>query len=446
MKVIIISILLIMSLGFLNCNFDNGDKVNNDPGENNSRDPIVDPIWSEWIKDNSFSIDSVTDESSFEDIQFLKSIIQNRRLVQLGESSHGVMEFNQIKVRLIKFLHEEMGFNVIAFESGIFECYYGNQYIESQTPESLMKGSIFGVWQTNEVIKLFDYIINTQKTENPLILAGFDTQFSGAFRASRPTFLKDLIAPINNEYAEEVFQEDTNLVNYFPKNSYDDFKEYVKQNREFLELFYLTIIDFIDNNIDKIVDKNGGDLTSVLIARQSVLSTIKFLNQIIVVPLEGGLIRDEGMADNLSFLIETVYPDKKIITWAHNGHILHANPKVQKYQGYNKRSMGSWISERYRSSLYTIALYMYEGQAAQNDRKIYNITRPLDNSLEAICNEAAGEFIFVDMLNQVEVEGNSWMFAMTPVRSWGIYEQKMVPRDQYDAILFIKTVHPPDYY
>ena len=32
-------------------------------------------------------------------------------------------EFNHAKVRLIKFLHQQMGFDVIAFESGLFECF-----------------------------------------------------------------------------------------------------------------------------------------------------------------------------------------------------------------------------------------------------------------------------------------------------------------------------------
>ena len=43
--------------------------------------------------------------------------------MQLGESGHGVREFNLAKVRLIRFLHEEMGFDVLAFESGLFECW-----------------------------------------------------------------------------------------------------------------------------------------------------------------------------------------------------------------------------------------------------------------------------------------------------------------------------------
>ncbi len=445
MKTFFVSVFLILILISFNCKIDNNNNKIDDLETESYPDPEVDPLWSAWIRDNSFTIDSVTDDSSFTDLQFLKSLLQNRRLVQLGESSHGVMEFNQIKVRLIKFLHEEMDFNVIAFESGIFECYYGNRNIVFQTPDSLMKNCIFGVWHTDEVVELFDYIISTQSTATPLILAGFDTQFSGQFRTMRPLFLREMILPIDTDYADEIFEFDDKIVNYSSREGYENFKDYVKQNISYLKQFYLSIIDYIDNNIDSLANKNNNDLKSVLLVRQSLLSTTKYLDQIIVVPLEGSLIRDEGMADNLSFLIEAIYPDQKIITWAHNGHILHANPKVQRFQGYNKRRMGSWVSERYRSSLYTIALYMYGGQAARNDQRIYDITRPLDNSLEVVCNEASGEFIFVDMLNQVEVEGNSWMFTMTPVKSWGLYEEKMVPRDQYDAILFIKTVHPPDY-
>ena len=48
--------------------------------------------------------------------------------MQLGESGHGVAEFNHAKVRLIKFLHQQMGFDVIAFESGLFECFNADRH------------------------------------------------------------------------------------------------------------------------------------------------------------------------------------------------------------------------------------------------------------------------------------------------------------------------------
>ena len=87
--------------------------------------PNVDTLFINWLSDKNNRIDirSLTSEN-FEDIKCLKQYLTGKNLVQLGESSHSTKEYNLIKVRLIKFLHEEMGFDVIAFESGFFECFF----------------------------------------------------------------------------------------------------------------------------------------------------------------------------------------------------------------------------------------------------------------------------------------------------------------------------------
>jgi len=48
--------------------------------------------------------------------------IGNSRIVVLGEESHGDGATFLAKVRLIKFLHQKMGFDVLAWEAGLFNC------------------------------------------------------------------------------------------------------------------------------------------------------------------------------------------------------------------------------------------------------------------------------------------------------------------------------------
>ena len=74
--------------------------------------PSVDSNYTNWLnnKYNRIDIRSLTSEN-FSDLQCFKQYIGNRTLVQLGESSHGTKQYSQIKVRLIKFLHEQMGFD-----------------------------------------------------------------------------------------------------------------------------------------------------------------------------------------------------------------------------------------------------------------------------------------------------------------------------------------------
>ena len=148
------------------------------------------------------------------------------------------------------------------------------------------------------------------------------------------------------------------------------------------------------------------------------------------------------MGINLSRLADTIYPGKKIIVWVHNFHIRHNQEAVSATP---VKTMGAWVVEAFRPELYTIGLYMYRGSAAYNNRDIYNIPTPYPNSLEAICYRARCKFLFVDMLNEQLNPGNSRMFEEIFARGWGKYHYPMILRDQYDGILFIDTVHPPNY-
>ena len=89
---------------------------------------------------------------------FLKPILKDKRIVNLGEASHGASEYNSIKVRLIKYLHEQLGYNVIVFESNLSNASSAYAQISKLTPKQLMENSIYGVWQVEENLPLFEYI------------------------------------------------------------------------------------------------------------------------------------------------------------------------------------------------------------------------------------------------------------------------------------------------
>jgi len=88
---------------------------------------------------------------------------------------------------------------------------------------------------------------------------------------------------------------------------------------------------------------------------------------------------------------------------------------------------------------------MYRGKAAMNNRDIYSIEPALPGSLESIFYQARKKYCFVDMANEQREAGNSWMFESIYSKSWGTIDLQMILKDQYDGILFIDTVNPPQY-
>lgn len=415
----------------------------------NPNAPSVKTEWADWIKQNYNPIRSLTVTSDFSDLQFLQPLLRERRIVQLGESSHGVKQFNQVKVRLIKFLHEEMGYDVIAFESGIYDCYIANKNSADYSGLQLMQNSIYGVWETEEVKLLFDYIKETQNTERPLILAGFDMKPSSPFYTGRPGFFRDIIEPQDSEYAQFVFDEDTNYIETYKNMERLDFYQYCRDEKDRLYGFYQGVADYIDANMDALKNHFPGEPDLLVIARQTARSLaygIEFYSHKEFdnyTDQQSSYYRDLSMAENLGVLAEEVYPGKKIIVWAHNFHISHDHLNIYYIRGFP--NMGSHVIEQFGPELYTVGIFMYRGQAANNNQSVYDIKTPQVNSLEGIFYQARCKYMFVDMLNEVQLPGNSWMFENIKALHWGTTIFGMIPRNQYDAILFIDTVEPPVY-
>lgn len=140
------------------------------------------PVQVDWIKANANRPTSVDPaNTNFEDLRFLKTVIGNRRLVMLGEQTHGDGTTFYAKTRLIKFLHQEMDFDIIAFESGLYDCHKSFMAIKGgMNGIQAAKKGISKVWShTQEVYPLFEYLDDSPYT---IELIGMDPQFFGTYK------------------------------------------------------------------------------------------------------------------------------------------------------------------------------------------------------------------------------------------------------------------------
>jgi erythromycin esterase len=63
------------------------------------------------------------------DLEVLRDLVGTARVVSIGESSHGVREFYQLKNRLLRFLVSELGFTAFVMESGFPEGLAVNDWV-----------------------------------------------------------------------------------------------------------------------------------------------------------------------------------------------------------------------------------------------------------------------------------------------------------------------------
>ena len=412
--------------------------------------------WKKWANDHAYSLSSIQPETfdgqkipanKFDDLEMLKPLLHDKRIVFLGESSHGVAQFNLAKTRLIQFLHQDMGYNVLAFESGMGNVMNAQGQIDKQAALQTMKDAIFGVWWTKETLPLFDYAKSTQATEQPLVLTGFDIQQQGAFtngdwlqnpklaqqfneaekQLAEWSLGKDLkgyqkvkatIIDVYKQVKSEIQIKEKELQAAYPKEPHivklmdRTLADRIRLADEYIELTIQSNIDIEQNNIE------------------SFLQTMEW--------------RDQAMMENLLWLAEEVYPTEKFIVWAHNDHIRKAQSDVMG-SPYPVKLMGERLPDIYKKYSYVLGLYMTSGETSNNMGEPMPVLPPIKGSIEDILSSTNKPYTFIDLRNRQNERGNSWMFEPRLSYSWGMIQESLVPRDQYDGILLIDQVNKPTY-
>ncbi|HWU54118.1 MAG TPA: hypothetical protein VN175_01370, partial [Rhizomicrobium sp.] len=103
-------LLSIAALGCLTC------------GPARSADQGASDALQTWIAANAVTVRSVdAADEDFSDLEPLAKAIGPAQVVALGEPGHGAGTSFAAKVRLIKFLHQHLGFDVLVWESGMYD-------------------------------------------------------------------------------------------------------------------------------------------------------------------------------------------------------------------------------------------------------------------------------------------------------------------------------------
>jgi erythromycin esterase len=60
-------------------------------------------------------------------------------------------------------------------------------------------------------------------------------------------------------------------------------------------------------------------------------------------------------------------------------------------------------------------------------------------------HRAPWRYSFVDFSNAKRERGSEWIWTAVNALEWGRGLDRLVPRNEYDGVLFIDTAHPPHY-
>jgi len=338
----------------------------------------------------------------FKGLTFLDTLLINKRIVFLGESSHGTEEYSQVKLQIIEYLHKNNGFNVVLFESPMTPGSYFNLSKDSISADSLSRNCIQPIWHTATILRLFEFM-----KANKIYFGGFDPQF------------------IPSPYSGRVFS--------FAFNKYPEIKkDLLGLENRINEAFPSGINSKLKDSISAAYVRIKTRLENLnLSSLQKLIQHIIIVNISYYANLYKGNERDSCMAKNLIWLAEQMYPNEKIIVWAHNSHI-------DKNSTSSARFMGKVLSDHFGSNMYVIGLYMVNGNTALNNRSIITVEKPLKNSLEDLLSDRGFKTAFIETKDEVFDDD-------IKTYHWGRDKQKLNLSKSFDAVILVNGVSPPDY-
>lgn len=384
-----------------------------------------------------------SDSLDFSDLSFLKSSLKDVKIIGLGEQMHYDGATYEAKVRLIKYLHENLGFNVIAFESGLYDCTVANEAISKRVlgdSVNHLNNAIFGIWDCQEVYALADYIEETQQTDNPLILTGFDMQFAGVY--ARDSLMKDFLDFI--DYVEvnrniELGIDSIQLIKSLQVLAkYSNFYNKIPEEDT---LFLSTIITKIEAEVRTEELVKDGYVAYWLRILECIKSDYRKRYDLETV----SNLRDSIMAENIKWLANERFKNQKIMLWSANTHLAKNTLSVKNKYLANHKLMGTYLSEYFINSYYFLAFTSYGGRFFNSWLlHLMSKQKPKRKSIERLMNDQGFDYSFIN-LRDILIMPNSYFQYFNNSKIFGNYRRKMDLLKVADGVFFIKYMHPKTY-
>lgn len=401
-----------------------------------------------WLKTHAVPIRTTDiDATDDADLAPLKAAIGDARIVQIGEPSHGDGTGFLLRGRILKYLHRELGFDVIAFESGTFDCTVMMDKLRSDMPldEALSYG-VFSIWGASDQCRpFFAYARSTLATDRPLELAGLDLQFSGRggedFGASVKAFFDGpAVGTVDDATRKGVDKAIERLFEppYMPA------PEQLERDQAAIAAAVAQLRAKQDE-ITKRVDARAFELFVRCLGNLSLQSEFRLLMQTNNDPIQTANLRDRRMGENLVWFANERYAGKKIVVWSANGHCAHDVKRVDTHtsatNAAQRVSMGDVAHEALGDAMYTVLMTARSGSFAMVNQPAVKLDDAPVGSLEAAIGELGYAFAFVD-LRASRADDAAWSNTSFVARPFAYAPREARWSTMADAFLFVDRMEP----
>jgi erythromycin esterase len=390
-----------------------------------------------YISANSFQITVSKDSKNY---SFLDRVSDNKKIIAIGEASHGSETLFEIKHSLFKYLAINKGYTLYLIEDDYGDLLEINEAIvtgKGDLKKLMVESSLNGFWKSQSYLDFFQWMQNYNQTttKDKLQIIGVDCQDS-----------RSSVAYIQEKYPT-LFTSESKVINDFLEKLKST-NIYTLEKTKVDELLKTSEILF--ENLKKsdayLQNKNKAEYKIAVNAFETVLQNLVVVKQSL--PQEqlleqykkyGYLIKDkrsELMAKNAVRAIND-YNAKAVVS-NHNSHVVN-NPESEDTGYFLRKELG----EQY----YIICTDFSEGSIqvfSYNGLKIVKVDKPEKESIANYCLKTGKKNLFVEF-SDFSTDKNSTVNLSSlagayktifPTRTYNL------PLNAFDAIIYTKKIYP----
>lgn len=402
---------------------------------------------------SAFPVRSVEfSDDDFSDLEPLGKAIGSARVVQLGEPSHAAGTAFAAKARIIKYLHQRKGFDVLIWESGLYDVSIAQAAMREPATSAVVAAQkgVFTLWsQAAQVKPLFEYIQASQTATSPIEMAGFDMQVTAD--GTRERFAQDLASFIGKLEVPDLRAEaavHTDQAIAARKRLYDG-KFAVTADLDALSAATAMLRGLIAKR-RAVFEQAHGVLQTEFMDQclQNMHSDAVLRSEAVTAQTtpERESRRDAWNATILRWLLRRQYAGRKAVIWAHNVHVMDAYyaPGFRdlhlQQQGGDMTTTGVLLKQLLGQQVYTVGLTAYGGEEgyAMGGPKTTVAAAPTD-SLEGHLHSLGYPYAFLDL----RALGHDERLRNLPMRAPKFDLNTIAdPAQVYDGIFFIDQMAP----
>ncbi|NOT02359.1 MAG: erythromycin esterase family protein [Phycisphaerales bacterium] len=393
-----------------------------------------------WLRQHTNAIKSIDPQNiDFSDLGHFADSIADARVVILGEASHGDGSSFLAKSRLARFLHEELAFNVMVWESSFYDCAIASKSLADLGRwQSAVNQAVLPIWTgSRQCQEIFEYLHRTQSTGQPMFFAGcswYLAETSSLFD-DVAVYVRSIDSDLPTTLQNQALQSIKVLLQ---SQSTRPGKAVRPPELEQIAGLILAVQSRLEQAGSPEEKRIAGFMT---VALENLREYVLERNR----PLSKGGSDDSpiGIQEgrNLVFLARDYFPGEKLIVWCHSGHAIRNTRQIEDGPFHIDKAltMGHVAHQTLGSDMFTIIALAHHGHYGLWWDDPRQLPTPPGDSLEDLFHQTG---MVHGLLDLRRIPSGVWLsrplvaspIAYSPMRSrWP---------EIADAIFFIDEMSP----